>query len=105
MGRTRITLCAGCGADDAAAASLRGVVGTGCDVVTAGCMNNCARPVTVAVATPGRAAYLFADVYPVAQAAEIAEFVRLHRAAPDGRPADVRGCGRLRYCLIGCIPA
>lgn len=86
------------------AAALRGAVPDAV-VEVATCLNACGNPVTVAFRAPGRAAYLFADTDPEAQAAEVAAFVALWRAAPAGEVADARPCGRLRTLLRGRIPA
>ena len=40
-----------------------------------------------------------------ADAAALATFARLYAGAPAGMIADARPQGRLRFCLIGRIPA
>ena len=96
-----------CGEGEGAGAALAGAVGAlpeGVALRLAPCMNVCSRPVTVAARAEGKAAYLFGGVGP-ADAAALATFARLYAGAPDGMIADARPLGRLRFCLIGRIPA
>lgn len=106
MGDT-ISICAGCDPDAAArmAQEVRGLLGPATDVALAGCMNVCARPVSVAFRAPGKAAWLFAGVDPATQGPEVAAFARLYAADAGGDVSDARPCGQLRFCLIGRIPA
>jgi predicted metal-binding protein len=69
------------------------------------CMNGCARPVSMALQAPARATCFFAGVDPVADAADIVATVDAYIAAPVGWIADAQACGRLRFCLVGRVPA
>tara|TARA_R110002049_G_scaffold77919_1_gene198942 strand:- start:2393 stop:2737 length:345 start_codon:yes stop_codon:yes gene_type:complete len=102
----KIVVCGGCRPDRTAGmvATLREAVPDAV-VEVAACLNACGHPVSLAFRAPGRAAYLFAQADPQDQAAEIAAFVRLWRAASGGVVTDARACGRLRTMLRGCIPA
>ncbi len=77
----------------------------GIEVRLVECLNACGRPLALAVTGQGKAAYLFAGVDPEEQAGEVAAFAGLYRDAPAGEVADARGAGRLRFCLLGRIPA
>ena len=101
----RITVCAGCreGAGRSLAAKLGEVVGA--EVRLVGCLMACGKPVAMAVSGEGKSTYLFAGVEPEAQVEEVAAFLGLYAGAPSGEIADARACGRLRFCLVGCIPA
>lgn len=100
----RITVCAACreGAGLGLAERLRG---EGLEVRLAPCLLACGSPLALAVTGDGKGSYLFAGVEPEAQAGEVAAFMALYRAAPAGEVADARPCGRLRFCLLGRIPA
>ena len=104
----RITICATCRVGDAPpggeALARRLSLALGREVATAPCLNACARPVALSVRAAGKAAYLFAGVDP-GQDADILAFAALYRDAPAGEVADARPAGRLRFCLIGRIPA
>ena len=69
------------------------------------CMNGCARPVSLALQSRGRATCFFGGVDLQADAADIVETVRAYHAAPKGWIEDARRCGRLRFCLVGRVPA
>jgi predicted metal-binding protein len=69
------------------------------------CMNGCARPVSMALQSPGRATYFFAGVDPEGDCADVVATVRAYLAAPGGWIEDARPCGRLRQCLVGRVPA
>lgn len=69
------------------------------------CMSNCARPLSVAFAAPGKATYLFADIAPETDMADTLAFAQLYADAPDGWIEDARPAGRLRFCLLGRVPA
>lgn len=104
----RLQICQGCGAGDVApleqaidAAGLAGQV----SVVTQPCMNGCARPTSLALQGQGRATCFFAGVDPVAHRDDIVATVRAYLAAPGGWIENARQCGRLRFCLVGRVPA
>ncbi len=84
-------------ADDAAVADF--------NVETFECMSACANPVAISFRANGKAAYMFAGIDPVKDQRDILAFARLYTAAKDGWIEDARSCGRLRFCLLGRIPA
>ncbi|MFC3630070.1 DUF1636 family protein [Paracoccus angustae] len=69
------------------------------------CMNGCARPVSLALQSQGRATCFFAGVDPCDDAADIVATLRAYLAAPAGWIEDARPCGRLRHRLVGRVPA
>ncbi|MDR6265983.1 DUF1636 family protein [Roseobacter sp. N2S] len=69
------------------------------------CMSACATPNAVSFRATGKAVYLFGGVDPVTDHEDIAAFALLYAAAPDGWIEDARPAGRLRFCLIGRVPA
>ncbi len=99
----RLTVCATCGegAGRRLAESLAGCA----EVRLVECLNACARPLALAVTGEGKATYLFGGVDPEAQAGEVAAFLALYGEAPGGEILDARPAGRLRFCLLGRIPA
>ncbi|QFT82375.1 hypothetical protein FIU89_17255 [Roseovarius sp. THAF27] len=74
-------------------------------VVERGCMNGCASPVSMAMQGPGRATYFFNGVDPAADAEDIVATLHAYLATPDGWIEDAQPCGRLRFCLVGRVPA
>ncbi|WP_083225691.1 DUF1636 family protein [Neptunicoccus sediminis] len=74
-------------------------------VETHDCLSACAKPNSLSFRADGKAAYLFAGVDPVADRSDIAAFARLYAQSGDGWIEDARPAGRLRFCLIGRIPA
>ncbi|MDD9727731.1 DUF1636 family protein [Roseovarius sp. SK2] len=74
-------------------------------IVERGCMNGCASPVSMAMQGPGRAIYFFNGVDPAADAEDIVATLHAYLAAPDGWIEDAQPCGRLRFCLVGRVPA
>ncbi|MDX1785848.1 DUF1636 domain-containing protein [Roseovarius sp. ZX-A-9] len=106
----RIVICSTCdGADGKAfAAAVRDALaaaGLEYDVGDWDCMSNCARPLSVAFRATGKATYLFGDVVPATDLADLTAFARMYAASPDGWIEDARGAGRLRHCLVGRVPA
>ncbi len=75
------------------------------DVRTHDCLSNCARPLSLAFAAPGKATYLFGDVDPQRDLADTLAFAEMYAASQDGWIEDARPAGRLRSCLIGRVPA
>lgn len=69
------------------------------------CLNACGAPVTVGLQGAGRATYIFSDVEPVADAADIAATCQSYLDSPQGWIEDARSCGRLRLCLKARVPA
>lgn len=103
-----IHLCRSCGgADWTALISAIEAAGFPVPVRIEGqaCMNGCARPVSLALQSRGRATCFFAGVDPCTDATDIVATVRAYLAAPAGWIEDARPCGRLRHCLVGRVPA
>lgn len=96
----RVAVCIGCEGGMALADAL----GTKMEVERAHCMNACARPVCLSVREEGKAAYLFGDVDP-SLVGEVEMFLGLYDAAKKGIITDARALERLRFKLIGRIPA
>lgn len=69
------------------------------------CLSICARPLSAAFTAPGKATYLFGDIAPETDLADMLAFAQLYAGAPDGWIEDARPAGRLRFCLIGRVPA
>lgn len=69
------------------------------------CLNVCDKPTALAFRSEGKAAYLFAGVDAGTDGADVEAFARLYQDAVDGWIEDARPAGRLRFCLIGRIPA
>jgi predicted metal-binding protein len=115
--RHRVIVCSTCRAKDEAeprgdalAAALRENLATDkaladFSVETHACMSACSQPNAVSFRAEGKAVYLFAGVDPIKDRADIAAFARMYAAAPDGWIDDARPAGRLRFCLIGRVPA
>lgn len=74
-------------------------------IVERGCMNGCARPVSMAIRGPCRATYFFNGVDPIADAEDIVATLRAYLASRNGWIEDAQPCGRLRFCLVGRVPA
>ncbi|SFH44370.1 Predicted metal-binding protein [Palleronia marisminoris] len=83
---------------------LRDALPEGVELRLHECLNACGKPVALSVQGRGTG-YLFAGVDPVEDAADIAATARTYMAAPGGAIEDARPCGRLRFCLIGRLPA
>lgn len=54
------------------------------DVRGVGCMAGCGHPCTVAFRAPDKAQYLFGDIDPEADFADLLEFARMYHALADG---------------------
>ncbi len=78
---------------------------TGFTVETVACLNACADPTALSFRAAGKWAYLFSNVDPTRDGADVVAFARLYRDSTDGEITDARACGRLRHCLRGRIPA
>ncbi|MBY4892762.1 DUF1636 domain-containing protein [Rhodobacteraceae bacterium N5(2021)] len=108
--RVALYLCETC--DPSAFAAARtglqaalDAAGLHADVHAQPCMNACADPVSLALQASGRATYFFAGVDPIADRADIVATVALYLGSADGWIEDATGCGRLRHCLRGRVPA
>ena len=106
----RIVVCSTCegsdgkGFDDTLRAALASR-GMDFEVQAHDCLSNCARPLSVAFTAPGKATYLFGDIAPETDLADTLAFAALYAETPDGWIEDARPAGRLRFCLIGRVPA
>lgn len=74
-------------------------------VMPQACMNGCETPTSVALQGRGRATYFFTGVDPQQDASDILATLETYLASPEGWIEDARGCGRLRFCLTGRVPA
>ena len=103
MGRARVTICGTCGegAGRALAARMEGVA----EVRVVPCLMACGRPLALAVDAPGKGTYLFADVEAATASGDLAAFIALLDASPDGEIADARPAGALRLRLMARLPA
>ena len=106
----RIVVCSTCEGSDGKgfAATLRAALaerGMDFEVQTHDCLSNCARPLSVAFTAPAKATYLFGDIAPETDLADTLAFAGLYADTPDGWIEDARPAGRLRFCLIGRVPA
>ncbi|MBL4751895.1 MAG: DUF1636 domain-containing protein [Amylibacter sp.] len=75
------------------------------NIETFECMSACANPVAVSFRAKDKAAYMFSGIDPVEDQQDILAFAKLYIAAKDGWIEDALPCGRLRFCLLGRIPA
>ncbi len=106
----RIVVCSSCeGVDASGFATRLGIAlaeqAMAFEVQSHDCMSNCARPLSVAFTAPGKATYLFGDVDPSIDLADTLAFAGLYADSADGWIEDARPAGRLRFCLIGRVPA
>ena len=97
----RVIVCGTCEGGQALAEALRGAGVGGVEMVA--CMNQCERPVALALRGPGKDVYLFAGVA-AGDVDDAVALVRLYAGAPGGTIADARPAGRLRGCLVGRVP-
>jgi predicted metal-binding protein len=75
------------------------------NIETFECMSACVNPVAISFRAKGKAAYMFSGIDPEKDQQDILAFACLYIAAKDGWIEDARPCGRLRFCLLGRIPA
>ncbi|WP_374380013.1 DUF1636 family protein [Dongia sp.] len=77
------------------------------DVAVAGiaCMSNCARPLSVALAAPGKATYMLAEIEPATDADSLLELTRLYVASPDGQTKLLERPKAIRRKIIARVPA
>ena len=106
----RIVVCTSCEGTDGAAFAARlrdGLVARGLalDVQEHDCLSNCGKPQSLAFAGDGKATYLFGEIDPRRDLDDALAFAAMYDASPDGWIEDARGAGRLRFCLIGRVPA
>ncbi|MBI2255901.1 MAG: DUF1636 domain-containing protein [Proteobacteria bacterium] len=77
----------------------------GMDVVGTACMSNCARPLSVALAAPGKATYMLAEIDPATDMEPLLELARLYAEKPDGQTKLLERPKAIRRKIIGRIPA
>lgn len=106
MKRTRLTICATCqgGAGRDLARRVEGLAPGLAELRLAECLLSCGRPLALAVGAPGKATYVFAGVDAATSGEDLAAFLRLFAASPDGEVADARPCGALRFRLMARLP-
>lgn len=110
MGRPRVIICDTCAAPGEApqgaefAQTLRLHVGSDVQVETTSCMNQCARPVSLALREEGKDIYLFHSVDPARDLQDTLALIALYCEAEGGTISDARPAGRLRHCLSGRVP-
>ncbi|MGB3317170.1 MAG: DUF1636 domain-containing protein [Albidovulum sp.] len=104
MSGVTVTVCRSCPAgQNGLAERLRAEIGGEADLREVDCMSGCTRPSTVAFRAAGKTAYLFGDITG-ADIPNLAVFLRLYSASPDGNLADARPLGSLREKAIARIP-
>ncbi len=106
----RVIICDTCAAPgeapqgEAFAEALCALVPSSVSVETTSCMNQCDRPVSLALRGEGRDIYLFHSLDPAQDLDDAAALVRLYAEAEGGTITDARPAGRLRHCLTGRVP-
>ncbi|WP_323034705.1 DUF1636 domain-containing protein [Pararhodobacter sp.] len=102
-----VTICHSCQLGRAGFAAVLekalGDAGLTARVQTVDCMSGCTRPSTVAFRETGKTAYLFGDLTD-ADLPDLLTFCAAYAASPDGRFADARPLGGLRFKAIARIP-
>ena len=95
----RVLICKTCAGGERFADAL---LAAGVQVEAVACMNQCDRPIALALRAEGKDVYLFAGVEPgdVADAVALAQLY----AQSDGTITDARASGRLRDRLVGRVP-
>lgn len=101
-------LCQGCGSFDLT--DLRRSIDAAFSpeqvrIVAQSCMNGCANPVSMGLQSAGRATCFFAGVNPKTDVDDIVSTLCAYLDARQGWIEDARSCGRLRFCLVGRVPA
>mgnify|MGYP000103139044 CR=1 FL=1 len=106
----RVIICDTCAAPgespqgEAFAKALRNLVPDGVSVETTSCMNQCDRPVSLALRGEGKDIYLFHSVDPARDLDDTLALISLYAEAEGGTITDARPAGRLRHCLTGRVP-
>lgn len=77
----------------------------GMKVVGTACMSNCARPLSVALAAPGKATYMLAEVDPALDVEPLVALARLYAEKADGQTKLLERPKEIRRKIIGRIPA
>ncbi|MDY0871895.1 DUF1636 domain-containing protein [Dongia rigui] len=73
-------------------------------VIGTACMSNCARPLSVALAAPGKATYMLAEIDPAADLEPLVELAKLYAEKPDGQTKLLERPKAIRRKIIGRIP-
>lgn len=76
----------------------------GMTVVGTACMSNCTRPLSAALAAPGKATYMLAEVDPATDLEPLVELARLYVEKPDGQTKLLERPKAIRRKIIGRIP-
>jgi len=76
----------------------------GMQVVGTACMSNCTRPLSVALAAPGKATYMLAEVDPATDMEPLLELARLYAEKPDGQTKLLERPKAIRRKIIARIP-
>jgi predicted metal-binding protein len=106
----RVIICESCMSPDGVAygtwvaEQLRTYGPPGVQIETAPCLNQCNKPVALALRSPGKDAYLFSGFDPAIDITDALALVNLYINSPGGVITDARPAGRLRHCLVGRIP-
>lgn len=74
------------------------------EIVAVPCLSNCSRSCTVAVAAPGKWAYVIGNIDPDAQLTDVLAFARLHREHAEGLPVWRERPEYIRKNTIARIP-
>lgn len=108
----RLLVCSTCARDGSSAASecararaTLSAAGLTVDVAEFACLGGCETPVSIAVMGEGRAAYVFSGLGPDWPETDLADFLALYLASPDGWIEDARPAGQLRFHLRARLPA
>jgi predicted metal-binding protein len=78
---------------------------SGMAVVGTACMSNCARPLSVALAAPGKATYMLAEIDPAADLEPLVELAKLYVDKPDGQTKLLERPKAIRRKIIARVPA
>jgi len=107
---TRVIICDTCAAvgesaqGAAFAQVLRARVGADVEIEETSCMNQCDRPVALALRAQGKDVYLFHSIDPAQDVEDTLALIALYRTSAGGTIQDARPAGRLRHCLAGRVP-
>ena len=75
------------------------------DVTGVACMAGCERPCTVAYHGPRKATYLFGDIDPASDVADLVRFAHQYASLSDGWCSSVDRPGKLRSATLARVPA
>ena len=77
----------------------------GMQVVGTACMSNCTRPLSIALAAPGKATYMLAEIDPATDLEPLVELARLYAEKPDGQTKLLERPKAIRRKIIARVPA